>query len=331
MTRFGISFDGFAPVQEAVAMAQRAEAAGAASIWISDHVGYRETIVTATAIAAKTEKVRIIPTALSPYLRHPTPTAMALASIAEMAPKRLEVAIGIGNPLFLKESGQEVVKPVAAIRDYVAALKALWAETAVYLQGSTFALAGAKLAFAPDYPIPVYLAPMKEQMLKLSGAIADGLVLSAGLTVNHVKKSIEVATTGALDKQRNPASMNRAAYIIFIFAEGAEADARLRARQKLAFLLRNKFLDDNVKASGLPIDQARIIDAISRRDFDAATALIPEDAVDAFTVTGNVETCAKRLREYFDAGVTEPVLVTTGDIADRNRSLAAAQRVMRLL
>ena len=325
---FGISFDGFAAVRDAVAIAQEAEAAGAGSIWIADHLGYRDTLVTATAIAMGTQRVRLVPTALSPYLRHPTPTAMALASIAEMAPGRLEVAIGVGNPLFLQESGQQIVKPIGAMRDYVTALRALWAEQPVHLQGATFALAGAKLAFSAPYQIPIYLAPMKEQMLKLSGTVADGLVLSSGLTVNHVKESLAIAAAGAAAGGRAFESLRRAAYIIFIATDASEADARLLARKKLAFLLRNKFLDDSIKDSGLPIDQAGIIDAVSRRDLDAATALVPEEAVDAFTVTGSVGTCAKRLRAYLDAGITEPVLVTAGELSDRRRSLGLAGAVM---
>ncbi|MCX7196598.1 MAG: LLM class flavin-dependent oxidoreductase [Proteobacteria bacterium] len=329
--RFGVSFDGFAPVRDAVALACEAEAAGASSFWIADHVGYRDTLVTATAIAGATTTLRVVPTALSPYLRHPTPTAMALASIAEMAPGRLEVAIGVGNPLFLQESGHEVVKPVGTLRDYVAALKALWATQPVEMKGQTFTLAGAKLAFAAPYDIPVYLAPMKEQMLKLSGSVGDGLVLSAGLTVNHVRNSLAIAEAGAVAAGRPFTSLKRAAYIIFIANEGSEAEARLLARQKLAFLLRNRFLDDSIRDSGLPIDQPAIIAAVSRRDLDAATALVPEEAIDAFTVTGDVAGCARRLRQYLDAGVDEPVLVPTGELADRRRSLAAARKVASLL
>ena len=46
---FGVSFDGFVPVREAVEVARRAEAAGARSFWIAEHLGYREAFVTATA------------------------------------------------------------------------------------------------------------------------------------------------------------------------------------------------------------------------------------------------------------------------------------------
>ena len=59
--RFGVSFDGFAPVRDAVALACEAEAAGASSFWIADHVGYRDTLVTATAIAGATTTLRVVP------------------------------------------------------------------------------------------------------------------------------------------------------------------------------------------------------------------------------------------------------------------------------
>jgi alkanesulfonate monooxygenase SsuD/methylene tetrahydromethanopterin reductase-like flavin-dependent oxidoreductase (luciferase family) len=171
---------------------------------------------------------------------------------------------------------------------------------------------------------------MREQMLKLAGAIGDGLVLSAGLSAGYVKASLDLAAAGGPDGVLDPVRFNRAGYLYFLVAAD-EADARRKLRHKLAFVLRNKFLDDNVRHSGLPIDQAGIIDAIARRDVDAAAALVPEEAIDAFGIVGDVEKCRRRLREYLDAGLAEPVLSMTGDQADRRRSLAAVAAMMQTL
>ena len=81
--------------------------------------------MTATAIAMHTKTGRIVPTAISPYLRHPMPMAMALASLDELAPGRVGVAVGVGNPLFLKEKGLAADKPLSAVSDYLAALRGL--------------------------------------------------------------------------------------------------------------------------------------------------------------------------------------------------------------
>src|SRR5947209_3885503 len=102
----GISFDGFAPFHEALEFAKQAATAGAESLWMADHLGYRESILSCLAFAMATEKVRVVPTAVSPYLRHPTPTAMQMATLAEAAPGRAALAVGAGNPLFLAESGE---------------------------------------------------------------------------------------------------------------------------------------------------------------------------------------------------------------------------------
>jgi alkanesulfonate monooxygenase SsuD/methylene tetrahydromethanopterin reductase-like flavin-dependent oxidoreductase (luciferase family) len=75
--RLGVSFDGFITTDEAIALAQRAVAAGARSLWVAEHLGYREAIATCMAFALKAPGAMLVPTAVSPYLWHPTPTAMA--------------------------------------------------------------------------------------------------------------------------------------------------------------------------------------------------------------------------------------------------------------
>src|ERR1700719_107794 len=106
--RLGVSFDGFVTTDEAIALAQRAVEAGARSLWIAEHLGYREAIATCMAFALKAAGPMLVPTAVSPYLWHPMPTAMAMATLEEMAPGCAAIAIGVGNPLFLAESGRAV-------------------------------------------------------------------------------------------------------------------------------------------------------------------------------------------------------------------------------
>jgi 5,10-methylenetetrahydromethanopterin reductase len=315
--RFGIAFDGFVPVRDAVVIAQRAEAVGGTSFWIAEHLGYREAFVTATAIALGTAIGRVVPTAISPYLRHPVPMAMALASLAELAPSRVDVAAGIGNPMFLRESGLEPEKPLEAMRDYVEALRALATGDPVQKEGRTFRLAGARVSFKPDTSIPIHIAAMGPQMLRLTGRIADGVVLSAGLSAESVRRALALVEEGA--EQRDLASIGRASYVYFL-AEG-DAEARGRVREKLAFLFRNATIKDNLDASGLRIDHEAIMAAVARRDVKTAASLVSDEAVELFTITGDVATCRRRVREYRDAGLTEIVLSLVGTPEDRMRSL----------
>jgi 5,10-methylenetetrahydromethanopterin reductase len=318
--KLGVSFDGFGPFDEALAFAKEAADAGASSLWMADHLGYRESIVSCLAFAMTT-KAQVVPTAVSPYLRHPMPTAMQMATLAEAAPGRAVLAIGTGNPLFLAESGETIDKPIVVMREFVEALRRLWTGSPVEMVATRFHLNNARMMFTPPQPIPIYLSPMKEQMLKLAGKIADGLVLSAGISAAYVRKSLDFAQSGAIQVGRDPKSLRAAGYVSFM----ASSDSRHAVdavRQKLAFLFRNKFIDDNLAFTGIPIDQEAIIAAMSKRDYDAAARLVPDDAVEAFGVAGTVRQCCDKLQAFADAGLEDVVLFMAGEPADHRIGLS---------
>ncbi len=180
----------------------------------------------------------------------------------------------------------------------------------MHVDGEFIKLAGARLAFKPN-PIPIYIAAMGPDMLKLTGRIGDGIALSAGLSTDSVKKSLALCAEGSVKEGRDPAKLRRSGYIFF----GASNDAREAidaVRAKLAFVMRNKFLAQNIKDSGIPVDQEAVIAAIAKRDLKTATSLVPDEAVDAFGIAGTPDHCLKRLRDFVDAGIDEPVLSLVG-------------------
>lgn len=313
--RIGVNFDGFVGTGEAIALAQRAVEVGARSLWVAEHLGYREAIATCMAFAMRAPGPMLVPTAVSPYLWHPMPTAMAMATLDEVAPGRTAIAIGTGNPLFLQESGRAVEKPVQAMREYTQALRKLWTGEPVQLDGEFVRLAGARMAFKPSAPIPVYIAAIGPDMLRLAGRIGDGVVLSAGLSTDSVRRSVALCAEGAVKDGRDSSAFRRAGYVFF----GASRDSKVAVdavRQKLAFVMRNKFLGANIRASGIPVDQEAVIAAIARRDIAGATALVSDAAVEAFGIAGTPQHCAKRLRDFIDAGINEPVLGLLGSPED---------------
>jgi 5,10-methylenetetrahydromethanopterin reductase len=322
--RVGVSFDGFISTGEAIALAQRAVEAGAKSLWVAEHLGYREAIATCMAFALKAPGPMLVPTAVSPYLWHPTPTAMAMATLDEVAPGCAAIAVGAGNPLFLQESGRAVEKPVRAMREFTQALRKLWSGEAVHVDGEFVKLAGARLAFKPSASIPIYIAAIGPDMLRLAGRIGDGVALSAGLSTDSVRQSIALCAQGAAKDARDLSEFRRAGYLFFGVSHNAR-EAVDAVRQKLAFVMRNKFLGANIKASGIPVDQEAVIAAIARRDIAGATRLVPDEAVEAFAIAGTPQHCTRRLRDFIDAGIDEPVLGLLGS----NENCLLALDVMR--
>lgn len=309
--KVGLALDGFIDTHDALALARAAADAGTDSLWMAEHLGYREAAVTSMGFLMATEGPHVVPTAVSPYLWHPTPTAMSLATLAEAGRGRTAVAVATGNPMFLKESGHDIVKPIAAVREFVECLRALWSGDAVQYDGQFFQLEGARMAFKPPAAIPVYIAAMGNQMLKLAGRIGDGVALSAGLSVDNIQQALDVTAEGAQSAGRNVTDLKRAAYIYFGPSNQGSASFEI-LRGKLAFLMRNKFIAESARTSGIEIEPQKIIDAVARRDLDEAARLVPDEAVEALTIVGSPQHCKDRLMEYINAGIDEPVLSIVG-------------------
>lgn len=319
--RIGISFDGFLSFGDTMDLARRAVDAGAAGLWMAEHLGYRQSLVCCTGFALQTPDAAIVPTAVSPYLWHPMAIAMALATLDEAAPGRAAIALGTGNPLFLQENGVTIEKPVRVMREFVEAVRALLTGEAIDYQGETLQLDGARMMFNANASIPIYVAAMGEQMLKLTGRIGDGIVLSAGLSADYAQRSLGLVAEGAQKAGRDCAKMRKAAYIYTAVSDDGKT-AINALRGKIAWVMRNKLIAENVAASGIDIDLEAIRAAIAKRDLDEAARLVPEEAVAEFACGGTLADCRRRLDQYLAAGVEEPVLVLVGEGADREKPLA---------
>ena len=322
----GVSFDGFSSFHDALTFAREATAAGARGLWMADHLGFREPALSCLAFAMANETARVIPTAVSPYLRHPMPTAMSLATLAEAAPGRVSIALGVGNPLFLKESGETPEKPLRVTQEFVEALRALWSGEPVHKEALRFRLNGARMMFKPPQPIKIYLAPIKERMLKLAGKIADGVVLSAGLTTDYVRQSLELTRAGAQEAGRDYAALDTAGYITFLAGRDRK-DAIAKVKNQLSFIMRNRFLQDNIALSGVRVDQEAVIAAMAERNFEKARSLIPDEAVERFAVAGTVDECCEQLKKYAEAGLKELVLLMAGDLHDQRYGLNVIKKM----
>jgi 5,10-methylenetetrahydromethanopterin reductase len=324
----GVFFDGFSSTAEMLEVCRESERAGASSLWFAQHMGYRDAIVWAAAAASVTERASLVPTAISPYLWPPLPVAMAISTLGELASGRVTLNVSVGNLLNLSESGVEPAHPIAVLRDYVAALRALWAGTPVQHEGKLHKLRGAKMVFDQGRQYPIYIASTGPQMLKLAGEISDGVLLSAGLTLASTRRCLEFASAGATEKNRDPASLRKCSFINFnVSTDGATAKAAIL--RKLAFLFRNRGHADNIKSSNLDIDHPAIIAAHARHDFDAAVKLLPVEAANVFAVAGTPSECRARLEEYLSVGLDEPVIEVSGSAEERKLALDVVREIAR--
>ena len=263
------------------------------------------------AFAMKTEKAMVVPTAVMPYLWHPMPTAMQFATMAEAFPGRIGIAVSVGNAMNLRESGVTPTKPVRVIREYVEALRGLWAGETVEMEGHIFQLRGARLAFTPPKPIPIFVASTGPQVLNLSGRIADGVLFSGGLSLDFTRRCVALADAGVKQAGRDSSAVRKAGFVYFACSRNG-TDAIEANREKLAFLFRSEHQAENLATVDMAIDHAAIMALVKERDLPGAAKLVPDDAVRQFSVAGTPEQCRDGLKAYIDAGVDEPIIEVSG-------------------
>jgi 5,10-methylenetetrahydromethanopterin reductase len=322
----GVFFDGFSSTAEMLEVCREGELAGASSLWFAQHMGYRDALIWATAAASVTQRATLVPTAISPYLWPPLPVAMAISTLGEFAHGRVILNVSIGNILNLAESGIEPGKPIRIMREYVEALRALWAGGPVTHEGELHKLRGAKMVFDQGRQYPIYIASTGPQMLKLAGEIADGVLLSAGLTLASAQQCLANAATGIAAKHRDPAALRTCALInCHVSHDGTAAKAAML--RKLAFLFRSRGHADNIKSSNLAIDHEAIIAAHARHDFEGAVRLLPIEATDVFAVAGTPEECRERLQQYLAIGLDEPIIEVSGSRDERRLALEVVREI----
>lgn len=312
--RIGIRFEGFETLDEARTIAREAEAAGASSVWMTQHLGGRDALLLAGTIAAATQTIRVVPSNISPFIAHPTTSAMAIATLAELVPGRVAASVGIGNQLDLLQSGIVPSEAELAVCDFVSALVALFRGEPVHMHGATFRLDGAKLSVRPSETVPLYVTALQPSLAQRAGTIGAALQLSAGFSPAFAGRCVEAYLEGAASSGIAPTDASIRSRAVFAYF-GTEATASFEGvRRKLAYLLRNKLMAQNLASSGLAIDQAAIIECIARRDLDGAARLVPDDAVVAFAVAGTAAQRRAIADAYFDSGCDELLInVGTGD------------------
>ncbi len=189
------------PVGKLVELAQLCEEEGLDRFGVSDWRFYHDCFVVMTACLQATTKLEVESLVTDPYVRHPSLTALAHATMDDLSHGRAILGIGAGveQPTFWE---YERKLPMTAVREAVEICRRMLAGETVTFQGREISVEGAKLDFTPfRRDLPILIAARGTRMLELAGELAD-IVHLASFFVNaghhrenlaHVKRGAERA------------------------------------------------------------------------------------------------------------------------------------------
>jgi 5,10-methylenetetrahydromethanopterin reductase len=322
--RVGLCFDGFYSIQEMIELAQLADGVGMHSVWMSDHLCFRDSLTTAMALLASTSKINVAAAPMSPYSRNPIITAMAIATMDEFAPGRMIASPGTGNAAALKEAGMESPHPLQTMREYVDILRRYLDGEAVKFQGKMFQINGAKMGFTPSKPIPMYITAVRPLMLRLGGEIGDGVLLSGGCSPGYIARCVSEIKAGAEKAGKRLEQCDVAGFVTATVSQSAK-EAVEANKLFLAYIFRNVHHAENIRLGGGAVDQEGLAAAVAKRDWDAAKKFISDEVVHAHSIAGTPADCRKQLDAFVRAGLNLPILLPTGTQEARKGVVAMAR------
>jgi hypothetical protein len=182
------------------------------------------------------------------------------------------------------------------VRDTLRFLRAALAGERVDAAYETFAVRGFALERPPSAPLALLVAALRERMLALAGAEADGVCLGL-LSADDVRRVLPAfEAAGGRGKE--------VFLRVAVFALADAARARRLARKLLApYLAAGPYARFHA-ALGRGAEVARVAAALAAREREAAFAAIPDAWLDGLVAHGTPEACRAQLARFLAAGVT---------------------------
>jgi F420-dependent oxidoreductase-like protein len=272
-------------VDAIVAQARAASEAGVRSVWLGQRFDYDSPSL-AAIVGREVPALEVGTSAIPIFGRHPVLVASQAQTAQAATHGRYHLGLALGSPGTVEATfGLPFQRPIGLLREFLTALRTL-------LETGTADHHGELLTAAPPMPtalpgaqptVPILVAAMGPQALKVTGELADGTLpyLAGPRTLGeHVVPAI----TAAAERAGRPAPR-----IVAFVAGGLATDveaARENAAQQLAFY-------DRVPS------------------YQRIVGLEGASRAAELAVLGDEETVTKAVQRYRDAGATQVVFTAT--------------------
>ncbi|MBJ7337531.1 LLM class flavin-dependent oxidoreductase [Mycolicibacterium sp.] len=305
MTTYGINAFGIgsgpARFDSIVEIAVAAEAAGCSAVWTSELYSRSATIPMAV-IAGATRTVAIGSNIAYGVGRTPLIWAAEARDLDELSGGRVILGLGNGTPAMMERwHGVSGEAPAARMRELVTVLRELWHlhEGPVDHDGRFYTVHVAPTSdMAPPVRehLPIYLAGINPVMVRVAGAVADGLVGHPMFSSDYVEAVVRPALVrGATEADRSPADIAVTGLKMCAIDDDEE-----RARRQVAFAIgqyaASRVYDRLFALHGWSKAQQTIRQAARERDTAALIAAVPDAAIDAIAVPTTPGRFAERIR-----------------------------------
>ncbi|MGI8608889.1 MAG: LLM class flavin-dependent oxidoreductase [Candidatus Dormibacteria bacterium] len=311
--------------RNAMGIAQAAETAGFELLGLGDNQSlWRDVYVSLTLAAHATSAIRLGTCVTNLVTRHPAVTASAIASVNELSDGRAFLGIGPGDSSVLNIGARAA--RLTDLEEGVRSIRLMLAGDEVPVDGGSMHVGWSKR------PVPIFMSAEGPRALELAGRIADGVMVSYGLSAANVRAAEERIAAGAVAAGRDFASIEVWHAARVAVADSADDASRL-SRAGMASVAHHA-LRLSPEARGVPADLVPAINELNARyrpnahaqPGDSPNALLVEELglmpylTARYALMGTPEDCAGQLSALEETGIRRLLLMFSGtEIASQVR------------
>jgi len=293
----------------------------------------RDSISALGYLARATESINLMSAVQPIWTRNVGLMAQTWSSLYELAGPRLQCGLGgWWEPLASKVGiDRQNPNPLRAMWEQSTVLRRLFDLENVTYDGSYIDVRDIELDikntdYGPDrLDIPIYIGASGLKTNKMVGELVgkrvlDGCVLNTDLPVSYIEDCVDKLEEGVTKQGGSLEDVDRPQFVMVSMDEDKDKALDEIRGECTQYLGTRSYIQD---AAAAHLDEG-LIEAVSNElgdwpitdeDIERASELVPDEYLTTVAACGTPEEVVNRVKEYCDAGCTEPILYIQSDNA----------------
>ncbi len=295
-----------------------AEEKGFEAVWQAESRLVRDAIVPMAAYAAVTNRIKVGSGVINNWTRNIGLLAATYLTLDDLAPNRIVCGIGAWWDPLARNVGIDRKKPLTAMKETVLVMKRLLSMERVTFHGEFVNVEGIELDVVhgrrEPRNVPIMIGATGDQMMEMTGEIADGCVLNYCVPPEYNDRAIDLLAAGAKKAGRNFDEIDRPQLVVCSVDHDHDKAIDTTKMLLCQYLAQQPHI---AKASGVSADVVAEIQSIlgwpaTKEQINKAKHLVPDNLVHRITASGTPEEARTKVQEYVKRGATCPIMYPVG-------------------
>ncbi len=271
------------------------------------HIAGRDSLTLLMAYASASERIRLGTGVVPIFSRTPVAMAQTAATIDEFSAGRMVLGLGVSHKVTVENwFGASIERPVTQMREYASVVRAIL-EGRPPPEGSYFPTKFQFMGYEARADLPIYIAALSPNMLRLAGEIADGVMLWL-CNPDYIRDVVVPAVAEGREKAgKSMEGFDVVAAVPVGLTDDPDA-AKAAFRQDLIPYASLPFYREMLKRGGFGGDLEAFDAGMAGGDLEAAKAGLSDGLLQALSGIGSKEDVFEAVTRYRDGGATSPCI-----------------------